>query len=204
MHARALAPDRDDAPQEDHIVVLQGVTWADYQRLLEVRGDHSSPRIAYREGRLQIMSPSNSHENIKSMIGRLVEVYCEHRSVEFTTVGSWTLEDKALDRGAEPDECWIFGPLAGAVRPDLAVEVVWTAGGMNKLEIYRMLGVKEVWYWRRGAITVHVLDGDAYREQPQSVALAGIDVTELARFLDRPSTSGAMRDYREALRARTP
>ncbi len=144
MHALALEPDRDDRPHEDHFVVLHGVSWSDYQRVLEIRGDHSSPRIAYLEGRLEIMSPSGSHERIKSLIGRLVEVWCLEHDVEFTTVGSWTLEDKTTDRGVEPDECYIFGPPRGALRPDLAIEVIWTSGGLAKLEIYRKLGVAEV------------------------------------------------------------
>ncbi len=35
---------RDDRPRDDHIVVLRGAGWADYQRLLEVRGERSAPR----------------------------------------------------------------------------------------------------------------------------------------------------------------
>ena len=200
VHALALEPDRDDRPHEDHFVVLHGVTWSDYQRVLEVRGDRSSPRIAYLEGRLEILSPSQSHGWIKSIIGRLVEVWCLERGIEFTTVGSWTLEDKAADRGVEPDECYIFGPPRGALRPDLAIEVIWTSGGINKLEIYRKLGVAEVWIWRRGELTPHVLRGETYEAAAQSTALPGIDLRQLAGFLDHPTTSAAIRGYRDVLR----
>jgi len=34
--------------EEDHFVHLDGVTWADYERLLEIRGDHSAPLIKNR------------------------------------------------------------------------------------------------------------------------------------------------------------
>jgi hypothetical protein len=34
-----------DHPKEDHFVRLRGVTWADYQRLLEIRGERASPRM---------------------------------------------------------------------------------------------------------------------------------------------------------------
>ena len=37
-------------------------------------------------------------------IGQLVEVYCLEHDIEFSACGSWTLEDKAVDRGAEPSE----------------------------------------------------------------------------------------------------
>ena len=202
MWALAHAPDRDDLPREDHFVVLSGVTWADYQRLLEVRGDRSAPRITYLEGRLEIMSPSRTHESIKSLIGRLIETYCLERDIEFSTFGSWTIEDKAVDRGAEPDECYVFSGAPDPTRPDLAIEVVWTSGGINKLDVYRALGVREVWYWRKGRITPFVLRAQAYEEVQTSEALPEIDLAELGSFLDRPTTSAAIRAYREALRAR--
>jgi Uma2 family endonuclease len=88
MIARAELFDRDPSPQEDHFVHLHGATWADYERLLELRGDHSAPRIQYLEGTLEIMSPSGTHESIKSTIGRLVEAWCLEHDIEFSTYGS--------------------------------------------------------------------------------------------------------------------
>jgi len=180
-------------------VVLRDVSWSDYQRMLEVRGDASVPRLAYLEGQLEIMRPSQPHESLKSRIGCLVEVWCLERGVEFSPVGSWTLESKAANRGLEPDECYVFGALAGRERPDLAIEVVWTSGGVRKLDIYAGLGVREVWFWRRGRITVHELVGDAYVERSESVLLAGIDLEQLTSFLDLPTASQAIREYRAAL-----
>jgi Uma2 family endonuclease len=200
--APATLLDRNDLPQEDHFIQLHGVSWADYQRLLEIRGDRSAPRITFLEGRLEIMSPSRGHETIKSIIGRLIEAYCLERGVEFSTYGSWTIESEESERGAEPDECYVFGEVANPDKPDLAVEVVWTSGGLNKLEVYRKLGVREVWYWRKGRIQVHVLRGERYEPVPNSEVLPGIDHAELASFLDRPTTSQAIREYRDALRAR--
>lgn len=181
-------------------MVLHDVSWSDYQRIQRVRGDRSSPRIAYIEGELQIMSPSQSHERIKSVIGSLVEVWCLERDIEFTTLGSWTLEKKRLKRAVEPDECYVFGPRRAASRPDLAIEVVWTSGGMDKLEIYRKLGVAEVWVWRRGKLTPHVLRGESYEAAVQSEVLPGIDLPQLAGLLDQPTTSAAIRAYRDLLR----
>src|SRR5439155_18359503 len=125
----------------------------------------------------------------------------EH-DVEFSTYGSWTLQDKALKSGAEPDECYVFGIVAEPQRPDLAIEVVWTSGGVSKLEIYRKLGVREVWYWRRGKIQPYVLHGERYEALDQSDVLPGIDLAELASFVDRPTASQAIRAYRAALRGR--
>jgi hypothetical protein len=75
------------------------------------------------------------------------------------------------------------------------------ARGLNKLEIYRKFDVREVWYWRRGRITVHALRGESYAEIPASEVLPGIDLVKLASFLDRPTTSQAIREYRACLQA---
>jgi len=76
---------------------------------------------------------------------------------------------------------------------------VWTSGGIDKLEVYRKLNVREVWYWRRGRIELHALRRDQYERIERSEVLPGIDVDQLASFLDRPSTSNAIRAYRAAL-----
>jgi hypothetical protein len=78
MLARALA-EHDETPLGDRIVVLRNATWADYQRMLEMRGDASAPRITYLEGEIEITSPSKDHESIKSTIACLVDAWClEH------------------------------------------------------------------------------------------------------------------------------
>jgi Uma2 family endonuclease len=202
MIARAERAQRSTEPREDHYVHLYGVTWADYLRLLEIRGERSVPRITYLEGTLEIMSPSVMHEEITAYIGRLVEVWCLERGVEFTPYGSLTLKSKREERGVEADECYFFGSEPRAKRrPDLAIEVIWTSGGIDKLDVYRKLGVREVWYWENGRIQVYVLRGMTYDAVPSSEALPGIDLNQLVSFLDRPTASQAIRDYRAALGA---
>jgi Uma2 family endonuclease len=201
MIARADLVNRENEPREDHFVHLYGVTWADYLRILEIRGDHSAPRITYVEGTLEIMSPSRTHDEIKSYIGCLVEAWCLERGIEFTPYGSWTLKSKREERGAEADECYVFGPDPKRKRrPDVAIEVTWTSGGIDKLDVYRKLGVREVWYWEEGRMQVHALRGTQYQPVARSAALPGIDLVELVSFLDRPTASQAIRDYVAALR----
>jgi Uma2 family endonuclease len=191
--ARKLPP--EEAPRQDHVVLVRAA-WSDYRRLLKQRGDSSRPRLTFTDGLLEIMSPSFDHETIKSLIGHLVETYCVDRDIEFTAVGSWTLEDKRLEKGVEPDECYIFGPRKLVKVPDLAIEVVWTAGGIDKLPLYRALGVREVWIWRRGKITPRVLRRDGYKTARRSAVLPGIDLAELTACIDEPSTSAAIKRFR--------
>lgn len=188
----------------DHIIVMRDATWADFQRMLEVRGDRPVPRLAYLEGRLEIMAPSRSHEAIKSQIGCLIEGWCFERDVDITPYGSWTLEDKAVERGAEPDECYVVGRRVDPERPDLAIEVVWTSGRLDKLEIYRKLRVREVWYWRRGALELFALRGEQYEAIEASEVLPGIDHAQLLAYVDVVPMTEAVRRYRRALRGDEP
>jgi len=183
-------------------VHFHGVTWADYERVLALRGDRSAPRITYLEGTLEIMSPSLPHDSIKSTIGRLVEVWCLEHGIEFLTAGSWTVKSERKKRGVEADECYVFKGFAAPKRPDLAIEVIWTSGGIDKLDVYRKLGIREVWFWEKGTIRAYRLRGERYVHARASVLLRGIDLVELASFLDRPTTSRAIRDYSAALRER--
>jgi Uma2 family endonuclease len=64
------------------------------------------------------------------------------------------------ERGIEPEECYAVG--AAKESPDLAVEVIWTHGGLDKREVYRGLGVREVWIWTKEALKAYELRGNAY------------------------------------------
>jgi Uma2 family endonuclease len=200
--AALAAPPPDEPPSSgEDVVWLHDATWEDYERLLAIRGEKSVPRISYVEGMLEIMSPSREHENIGSVIGRLVEVWCLEHGVRFSTYGSWTIKDRRHDRGAEPDECYVFGR-EQKDRPDLAIEVAWTSRGIDKLLIYKKLGVGEVWYWRKGQVEIYLLEGDEYSRSDASRVLPGLDVAELVTFVDRETTFDSVTDYRDSLRAR--
>jgi Uma2 family endonuclease len=196
-------PSRDDT-SHDHVVVFERATWADYQRFLQLRGNRPTPRIFYSEGMLEIMSPGKAHERIKSVAGRLVEAWCLFRGIEITAFGSWTIESSEAERGAEPDECYVIGDAVDPERPDLAIEVVWTSGGIDKLDVYRKLAVREIWIWKSGAFSAYALRGERYEAIEHSEALPGIDLTELARFVEITPMTRAVREYRAELERRAP
>ncbi len=198
MSRAATLREHNDTPNADHIVVLHDVTWKDYERLLEIRGDRSAPRISYLKGEVEIMSPSKDHEQIKSYIGHLLETWCIDRGIEVSPFGSWTLQREKDERAVEDDECYIFGT-EPRERPQLAIEVEWTRGGLNKLEIYRKLGVEEVWYWRKGVIELYVLEEGTFTRTQRSRILPQLDVELLASMLDRDTLTQAVRDFRKAL-----
>jgi hypothetical protein len=57
-HGHEQEPEPSRRRDPAHVWRLDGATWAAFQRLLELRGEHPVPRFAYLEGSLEIMSPS--------------------------------------------------------------------------------------------------------------------------------------------------
>jgi Uma2 family endonuclease len=194
------APRQAKAPTDD-IIVLEGATWADYQRLLEIRGERPVPRFTYLEGVLELMNPSRPHETIKSMVGRLVEAWCLENDIDITPYGSWTLENETSERGVEPDECYVLGDVQEPERCDLAIEVVWTKGVVDKVEVYRKLGVRELWIWKAEQIQVLSLRDERYVALERSELLPGIDLEQLLQFVGIKPMTRAVREYTAALRA---
>jgi Uma2 family endonuclease len=99
----------------------------------------------------------------------------------------------------EPDECYSVGSGLPA-RPDLAIEVIWTSGGLDKLEVYRGLEVGEVWMWRDGVIEVYRLAGDSYERRERSALFPDLDLAEVARHIDVENQTEAIRRYRDTIR----
>jgi len=197
--ASKAIPSGEHVPTADQRIVTYGVPWPHYEAQLALRGDAPVPRIAYFEGALELMSPSKDHERIKSYIGRPVEAYALERGIDLSPYGAWTLKSAPKASGLEPDECYIVGDQSKPA-PDLAIEVAWTTGGLEKLEIYRRLQIGEVWIWRDGRIEVHVLTGDRYEQTDRSRLFPGLDVPALVSYLDRPTALQAVRAFRDALR----
>jgi Uma2 family endonuclease len=180
--------------------VLRGLRWADYQALLEARAEKSWPRIIYLDGEIELMAQSGNHEWFKKTIARLVEAYAEERDLSLNGIGSWTLKRRAKQAGAEPDECYSLGPVGSM--PDLAIEVAWSRGALDKLEVYRRLGVGEVWIFRKGKLDVHLLRGGRYVRAARSALLPELDLERLVSFIDVNDQTRAVKRWRASLRRR--
>src|SRR6266540_1870638 len=191
----AAAPTAQRA--EDQRVTLHDVSWSDFELILQIRGDRAGIRVTYLNGALELMTPSVDHEGIKKTIARLLEAFAEEKRLPFNGFGSWTLKNARRARALEPDECYSL-TLGRPTSPDLAIEVVWTSGGIDKLEVYRGLGVREVWFWREGAIEISVLTADRYVRRERSGLLPDLDLAELASHIDPENQTESVRRYRQA------
>ena len=196
--AEFVAPFDPLLTRKDQRIVLHGISWQTYSMLREAL-DTPGLRMTYLEGALELMSPSPEHELYKTMIARLVEMFAIERDVPLYGYGSTTFRKQAKERGLEPDECYCVG---GELRdyPDIAIEVVVTSGGVNKLAVYEGLGVREVWFWIENRFSIHRLGSSGYEAFESSALIPSLDFALLSRFVQRTDQPVAIREYRDALR----
>ncbi len=185
------------APGEQRLT-LHGVTWEQYETLRAALDHIAGLRMTYLAGVLELMSPSLDHEGIKTSLARLLEIYALERDVPLNGYGSTTFRKRVKERGLEPDECYCVGPIKEV--PDIAIEVVLSSGGIDKLEVYRGLDVPEVWFWEEGRLAVFQLGIDGYQAARRSRFLPDLDLEQLLVFVRPDDQTDAVRAYRDALR----
>ena len=189
-------------PPEQRIV-LDNITWDLYEQLLATHRDRSVPRFTYDRGRLEIMSPSTEHEELKHVVALFVEVIAEEMNINVRRLGSTTFRREDLQRGFEPDVCF-YVQSAPRIRgkteldltidppPDVVIEVDLTNSSLPKFPILAQLGVPEVWRYDGRQWQIFQLAGQEYVKQGRSAAFPGLTeevVTGLlaeGRSLDRP------------------
>ncbi len=195
-----------DVTMLDHVVVLRGVSWETYLRLGEDRHGNTWPRLAYLDGVLEIMSPTGiEHELRKKLLARFLEGYAGVRGIALNGFGNATFANQLEQAGLEPDECYCIGDAEDlpSEPPHLALEVSFTSGGVDKLEIYRRLGVREVWFWIDDALAIYALGDRGYEERAASALFPELGMTDLAlrvRTTDRNHQTRAVEAYRALLR----
>ena len=86
-------------------VLLENISWSEFEAILEVWGEHRSSRIAYDRGKLEIMTPLPEHEVNKVYLSNFVEILLEELDIEFCPLGSTTFKNQAMFKGIEPDSC---------------------------------------------------------------------------------------------------
>jgi Uma2 family endonuclease len=183
---------------EEQRVLLTNVPWSTYVVLRDTV-DSPGVRMTYLKGALEILTTSRAHEVDKKQISRLFELFCLERDIPLYGYGSMALRREEKKRGLEADECY-RRDRDGEV-PDLALEVIVSSPLLDKLEVYRGLGVREVWIYRSGRFEVHALRDDRYERVPASVVFPEVGLAVIARHVAMPDQHAALRAFRDELRA---
>ena len=176
-------------------VILPGVSWSTYEALLADLQDSHAAHFSYDQGVLEIMVLSGKHELPREFLTLLVNVIAEERGVDVKGFGSTTFRRADLARGFEPDACFYIQneervsskdeiDLSIDPPPDLVIEIDITSPSLGKFPIFAALGIPEVWRYDGARIAIFTLAGDAYVEQPESIALPKVTSAVLSEFLD--------------------
>jgi len=196
-------------------VVLKNISWQTYESLVNELAQQRGIRLTYDRGTLEIMTPSDSHEGNKEMIGRFVETLTEELNVEIRSLGSRTCKREDLARGLEPDKCYYIEnerlirdvkqiDLNEYPPPDLVIEIDITSSSINRMELYANLGVPEVWCYDGSRLIFYQLEGEEYLEREVSPHFPFLSPSEIIRFLEMQENVGKtsmIRRFRQWVRS---
>jgi Uma2 family endonuclease len=175
-------------------VILKGVSWETYERLLAEHQEQSGIRFTYDSGMLEIMVLSARHEEPNRTLALLVEVLAEEFNLDVRRLGSTSFRRPDLYKGFEPDSCFYIQQLdavsgkeeidlATAPPPDLVIEIDITSPSLDKLPLYAAVGVPEVWRYDGERVTILCLDDARYVEAARSAALPSLTSAVATQFL---------------------
>lgn len=177
--------------------LLSNLTWETLEKL-DADLAETGAQLTYLDGCLEIMAPlSDAHEEPKNTLGQLLEIYMRVKNIRFYGRGSTTIGTKELGARKEPDESYCLGTRKSV--PDLAIEVIVTSGGIDTLEIYRRVGVSEVWFWQDGVISVYCLRSTGYDLVSKSELLPELDLRSLEFYSRMADQYDAVNDFMQSL-----
>ena len=183
----------------DEPILIDELSWREFKAVEQLLS-RPGVRLSFLDGVLEIRRrPGRKHETAKQRISTLVDLYLEYAGIDFTPTGSVTLESETGRVKREADLSYELGP--NREFPDLAVEVVVSSGGINKLEAYKRLQIPEVWFWENGALRMYSLGADGYAEVDRSFVLPDLDIVLLVRCINIENHLQAMREFKQKIQS---
>jgi len=175
-------------PSTDQRLIYGGITWQQFKLIQAGFAESPGVRLFYYNDAIEILMPGREHEVFSRLIGFLIGLFCLENNIEFEPTGSMTQEREG-EVSVQADESYCFGQSKPS--PDLAIEVVFTSGGPNKLQRYQALGVPEVWFWQDGLFSLYRLRETHYDKISRSEIpeLATLDIDLLTRCVLIAQTS---------------
>ncbi len=176
-------------------VVLYNVDWRSYQAIGRALADQPGLRLTYDRGVLEIMTTSPRHEHFKHFLGRLIVAWTEERALPIAGLGSMTFKRRKDLRGLEPDQCYWIAHEAQVRNkdridfrvdppPDLIVEIDISRSSLDRMAIYGIMGVPEVWRYRKQSVAFMARQPNGrYVKVPQSLSLSPLASADLPPFL---------------------
>jgi Uma2 family endonuclease len=181
----------------DQPLLFPGLTWEQF-KTLESMLDIPGVRLSFLDGVLEIEKmPGRKHETAKGRIGALLELYMMAAEIDFTPTESLTLENESRMVKREADKSYELG--ADRERPDLAIEVVVTSGGIDKLEAYKRLKIREVWFWEKSQLSLYALREEGYEKIASSELLPELNIALFVRCMNIANHVEAIKEFKSAI-----
>ncbi len=84
-------------------LILQGVGWDFYERVLEEYADSNGLHFAYDDGFLEVRVPLFEHERENRILQDFITNICIEKEIDYVNAGSTTFRKRAKMKGCEPD-----------------------------------------------------------------------------------------------------
>lgn len=180
-------------------VVLQGISWETYERLMKEHEDRSAPRFTYDQGTLEIYMPTQKHEERSRFFELFVSAVAEEMDLDIRSLGSTTFRKEKVGKGVEPDGCFYLQnaeKIEGNEKvnldvdppPDLVIEIDVTSPSLARFPIYAAFGVPEIWLYADETVKIFGLCGKKYVEAKESAVLPKVTSDVLTNFLSQSQT----------------
>ncbi|MGK7873328.1 MAG: Uma2 family endonuclease [Xenococcaceae cyanobacterium] len=182
---------------QEQYLIISGISWSQLEAIEAAFENVAGVRFIYLDGILEIMTVSPEHEDTKSTIGLLIEAYMREKNIRFYRRGSPTLGSEEQRARKEPDESYNLETQKAI--PDLVIEVVFTSGGIDKLQLYKRIGIPEVWFWEDGILDVYHLK-EEYERLECSELLPDLDLSLLRRYITYHDQYDAVTEFIKELR----
>ena len=188
-----------EQPTQERCVTLYGVSWERFEIIEFALSGITGVRLIYLDGTLDIMAPlSPEHEDSKSTIGLLLEAYLREKGIRFYVRGGPTLGSRSVGARGEPDESYNLETKKDV--PDIAIEVVITSGGVDKLTKYKRWRVPEVWFWEKGQLSVYHLREQEYEQIARSEFVPELDLALLVAKANMSDQYDAVNEFVQTIR----
>lgn len=184
--------------KEQRFILPGHHTWQQFKQVQALMEEFPGVRISYLDGCVEFMTVGEEHENIKKAIAILLELYLFEMGINFIPVGNATREAETKGASFEPDESYYIGEKKE--NPDLAIEVVITSGGIDKLEKYKRFNITEVWFWENNQLSLYRLQEDNYQPISSSTLLPQLNIQLLVRCVLMPSILEARTEFLNGIR----
>ena len=193
MVAAVESPRFPTVPEPAEQRMLLHVTWKEYVLLRDLL-DGPGLRMTYLRGALELMSPSPITSSGRRTLRASWSTSPSCAASTCSATARPPSSARRSERGAEPDECYLVGHKLSDV-PQIALEVIYTAPLLDKLDVYSAMGIAEVWVYESGTFRIWTLAGDRYEAREASTLIPALDFKLLARYVPREDTLQALRDF---------